>query len=96
MIDKIAGFNIGSSDPVDNRIVLTKEEMKLRGSGAAYPMPDVYFAICKEDGKMYVYNKKNEDDIELGKFRLYDSGTDIEVQYHSDDYCLEIFGMKQK
>lgn len=63
------GFKIGSKEAIDSRIVLTKAEMlKMKDN----TMPDVYFAMCKDDGKMYVYNKTNEIDPELGKFRVQD------------------------
>lgn len=64
-----AGFNVGTPDPIDNRLVLSKAQMK-----AVNPvgMPDVYLTICKDDGKIYLFNKTNEDDSETGKFRLFD------------------------
>jgi hypothetical protein len=31
--------------------------------------PDVYFALCKDDGHFYLYNKNNEPNSEVGKFR---------------------------
>lgn len=97
-IDKIAGFNIGASEPVDNRIVLTKDEMKLRGTGTdnAYPMPDVYFALCKDDGKMYIYNKDNTYTDDLGYFRSLDSEVELEAEYHKDIKELELFGFNTK
>ena len=33
-----------------------------------YGMPDVYFAICKDDGKFYLYNKSNISNSDTGKF----------------------------
>ena len=50
------GFKLLSSEPIDARIVLTKEEMKNINPNI---MPNVYFALCKDDGKLYLYNKNN-------------------------------------
>lgn len=69
------GLNITSSEPVDIRIVLTKAEMV---SIVDARMPQVYLAICKDDGKLYLYNKNNEVDKDTGKFRLHSSGMDPE------------------
>lgn len=63
-----AGFNVGTPDPIDNRLVLTKEQMK---SINPVGMPDVYLTVCKDDGKIYLFNQNNDVDEELGKFRLY-------------------------
>ena len=65
------GFKIGSVEPIDTRLVLTKEEMlSIKDS----VMPDRYFAVCKDDSKLYVYNKNNLEDPETGKFRVYNQG----------------------
>lgn len=32
-------------------------------------MPDIFTATCKETGKLYIYNKSNEIDEILGKWR---------------------------
>lgn len=32
-------------------------------------MPDIFTATCKETGKLYIYNKSNEVDEILGKWR---------------------------
>lgn len=32
-------------------------------------LPDVYFALCKDDGKMYLYNVENSFDENTGKYR---------------------------
>ena len=38
-------------------------------------MPEMYFAYCLEDRKFYSYDKRNEVDPVLGKFRLFESGS---------------------
>ena len=37
-------------------------------------MPDIFTATCKETGKLYIYNKSNEVDETLGKWRELSSG----------------------
>lgn len=64
-----AGFNVGTPDPIDNRLVLTKAQMKTINPVG---MPDVYLTVCKDDGKIYLFNQENEIDEVLGKFRIFD------------------------
>ena len=51
--------------PIDTRLVLSKQEM--RNTSDSF-LPDVYFALCKEDGQFYIYNKTNPVNEETGKF----------------------------
>ena len=81
-ISTASGFSLGSSDPIDDRLVLTKAQMKT-ANDAVYP--DVYIAVCKEDGSLYVYNKENEIDEETGKFRIFKSGGEITVDDEMSD-----------
>lgn len=70
------GFKVSSSEPVDARILLTKEEMKNINPNI---MPDVYFALCKDDGKLYLYDKNNSFNDITGYFSLHEpSGEAIE------------------
>ena len=71
-IDLATGFNIGSKDAIDERQVLTLEQMKNLDESI---YPDKYFAICKDDGKLYLFNASNEINDETGKFREV-SGSD--------------------
>ena len=64
------GFKVLSSEPMDARILLTKEEMKNINQNI---MPDIYFALCKDDGKLYLYNKNNSFNDVTGYFSLYES-----------------------
>lgn len=64
------GFKITSAAAIDERIVLTKAEMK--SAEDKLSLPDVYFAFCSEDGKLYVYNKNNANDETTGRFRIID------------------------
>lgn len=60
-------FLIQAGAPVDTRLVLTKCEM--RNTVDTY-QPDVYFALCKDDGHFYLYSKQAEISEETGKFTL--------------------------
>lgn len=66
-IRKLTGFEIGSKMPVDRRFILTKDMMREE----PMLMPDVYFAMCSDDGCFYLYNKDNEVLEDTGKFRLF-------------------------
>ena len=46
-------------------------------------MPDIFTATCKETGKFYIYNKNNEADETLGKWR--------EIGIDSDDYVTKTY-----
>ena len=69
------GFNITSQEPIDQRLVLTKEQMR---SVVEARMPDVYVAICKDDGKLYTFNKANVFDEDTGKFRLHSADVTVD------------------
>ena len=61
------GFNIRSNVPIDERFILTFEQMTLINDKL---MPENYFAVSSDDGKLYVYSKSNEFDLKTGRFRL--------------------------
>lgn len=69
-----SGFKISVQEPVDNRIVLTKSEMAQMLDAK---MPSNYICVCKDDGKLYIYNEANSVSLETGKFRLYEDVIDI-------------------
>lgn len=62
---RTAGF------PIDETMLLTSAEMLAIDDA---DMPDVYFALNSDDGKMYIYNKDNEANAETGKFKVLESG----------------------
>ena len=71
MIQVIQGFKLSTRDAVDNRLVLTKAEMLAIKD---HQMPEKYFAVCKDDGCLYLYNKSREVlDPETGKFVQFSS-----------------------
>ena len=76
MIQLPQGFKINSREPIDVRFILTKTEMLAINEST---MPDIYFAICKDDGKLYIYQKSNEILEDVGKYRLYGGNADAKV-----------------
>lgn len=81
MIKLVQGFDIGSPLPIDGRILLSKEEMYRIDDNI---LPEKYFAICKEDGRLYLYNKTNVTIPEVGKFRLADDTVDERITEEVD------------
>lgn len=70
MISLPQGFKVGTAEAIDSRLVLSKNEMLAVKDSL---MPQIYFAVCKDDNSIYIYNKANTIDPETGKFRLYNS-----------------------
>ena len=68
MINLPQGFKVGAAEAVDSRLTLSKAEMLTIKDSL---MPTVYFAVCKDDHAIYIYNKDNSVDPEIGKFRVY-------------------------
>lgn len=64
------GFSLKSPVPIDDRLILSREEMCNMNDNT---IPDIYYALCKEDHLMYVYDKDNEfipyDEGGYGKYR---------------------------
>ena len=81
MISVVQGFKVMTRDAVDNRILLSKSEMRKINDSQ---MPEKYFAICKDDGKLYLYDKsrvvaatlaEGDESEGTGKFTLFSAGT---------------------
>jgi len=66
-----SGFTVGAPVPIDERTVLTKDQMHNMLDAS---MPDNYFAVCSDDGNLYVYDKSREPNAETGRFRLVTGG----------------------
>lgn len=60
------GFEVQSKQPIDSRILLTKEQMLSINDNI---MPVKYFVICVDDGKLYLYDKNRPTDPEVGRFK---------------------------
>lgn len=68
MIHVIQGFKLLTREAVDNRLLLSKIEMASINDNQ---MPDKYFAVCKDDGYLYMYDKSKVPNNETGKFEKY-------------------------
>lgn len=83
-----SGFSMAHSEPVDNRLTMSKAEMLATKKAK---MPQVYLTVCTDDGQLYLYNSDNEVDEETGRFRLFESSNmkqlppEIVDQLISDD-----------
>jgi hypothetical protein len=60
-------FLIKKNFPVDTRLVLSKKEMC---NILDVTMPATYFALCKDDGHFYLYNKDSVPNDLTGKFTV--------------------------
>ena len=76
MISLPQGFKVGAAEAVDSRLTLSKTEMLTIKDSL---MPTVYFAVCKDNHAIYIYNKDNAVDPEIGKFRVYAGGNSEEI-----------------
>lgn len=80
-----AGFEFGSAQPVDSRLVLTNNEMLHADTNL---FPDPYFAINADDRFLYIYSSNNTYSETTGYFKKYTSdggkaqwyGTESEYQ----------------
>ena len=79
-----SGFTIGSSEPIDSRLVMSKEQML---NINPLTQPEKYFCVCNDDSLIYVYDANNLDDPATGKFRVVSGGSaDLsEYQKITDD-----------
>lgn len=63
--------------PIDDTFVLSKAEM---AAVVDTKMPEKYFAVCKDDGKFYLYDKDATPSAETGKFAVEEGGGDVSHQ----------------
>ena len=87
-----AGFNIAKAEAVDSKMYLTKAQMLVQNDNI---MPDVYFAVCPDDGKFSLYNKANLVDPTTGKFRVLEGSGSAKIgnwtageSYNTDDLVI--------
>ena len=71
---------IGTSQNFERDSYATLAEMK---AVIDKRMPDIFTATCKETGKLYIYNKTNEVDETLGKWREV-GGSSCDCQEETD------------
>ena len=75
MISTGTGFKILSRDSIDERFILSKDQM-LNINEAV--QPENYFCVCTDDSMLYVYNVNNPVDAETGKFRKVSSNESVD------------------
>jgi hypothetical protein len=103
MLKSIQGFELKTREAIDNRLVLSKLEMLNINDNQ---MPEKYFAICTDDGYLYIYNKNASlISSETGKFKKYSyckiesitiNGTELPIEDLTVDIPLathEAFGV---
>ena len=64
-------FDVRSANPIDVRLLLTKAQMLAMNDNM---MPENYLALCKDDGKLYLYDKDATPSAETGKFTEFAGG----------------------
>lgn len=76
-------FERTSANPIDETIALTKAKMLTVNDNL---MPDYYFTICQDDGKLYLYDKTATPDPATGKFTEFTGGggDSSDGSYHTD------------
>ena len=67
-----SGFTIGSSEPIDSRLIMSKEQML---NINPLTQPEKYFCVCSDDSLIYVYDANNVEDPTTGKFRVISGGS---------------------
>ena len=76
MINVSQAFHRTSANPIDESLALTKAQMLTVNDNL---MPSKYFTVCQDDGKIYLYDKTNEPDVETGRFREFEGGSTITI-----------------
>lgn len=71
------GLDIITASAIDKRIYLTKAEMLTAEDN--FNLPDVYLAVCPDDGKLYLYNVNNTASAETGKFKPIEATINFEA-----------------
>ena len=81
-INFIGGFNVGTKSAIDQRIILTKAEMLAVSNGSSYSVPDIYFALCSDDHRFYLYASKDVNhpwSVETGYYHPLEEFIDFNV-----------------
>lgn len=70
-IELNSGLKINAPVVLDDRMVMTKEQMLDANDTLKNKIPDGFLVQCKDDGQIYVYHKNGEADLKTGKFEQY-------------------------
>ena len=83
----LSGFQIESAAAIDKRLVLTHDQMTneqfvVGDETTAINFPKVYFCMCPDDGKLYLFNENNTppDSVtegaaqgQYGRFKVFEA-----------------------
>lgn len=64
-----SGFNVTAKEAIDVRIIKTKEEMRALTPPQERRLPDIYFCLCADDKKFYIFDINATANEETGKYR---------------------------
>lgn len=78
-----APFKRQGAFPIDEDLVKSKAEMLIVDDNT---MPEAYLCVCKDDGKLYLYDKTNTFDSETGKYRVFEGGGSVDVELTKAQY----------
>lgn len=70
-IELNSGLKINAPVVLDDRMVMTKEQMLDADDKLKNTIPDGFLVQCKEDGQIYVYHADMKADPKYGKFKPY-------------------------
>ena len=62
--------------PIDESTLKSKAEMLATNDNV---MPAKYFAICSDDGQLYLYDKSATPNQETGKYTLIKTGSEMQA-----------------
>lgn len=68
-------FERTSANPVDLSLTLTKAQMLAVDDDL---MPNKYFTVCQDDGKLYMYDKNATPNAQTGKYSVVSGGGNTE------------------
>ena len=73
----VNGFKVTTRSAIDQRILLTKADMLQVSQNKKYLVPDLYFALCLDDRKFYLYDANSSADPFTGKFHPVEEVVDF-------------------
>ena len=82
------GYSVTAYESIDDRLILTKEQMLTAHEDMS--LPDNYFAYCPEDNSWYEYSYEREEagdlDPETGYYRQMPAGMVNDVIFNNANF----------